>query len=647
MRPRGARQTDGASVTQIQIYEAPEPAQQPEAWRDFVRWLNRNAVTLGASVLIVIQVWWKAVTLSHAYFQQDDLVIGGQAAHSLSLHYLFQVYAGHLLPGSLALAWAAVHLSGYDWGLWAGMLLLLQTLAGLALLRALRTLFGNRMLILAPLAVFLFTPMTVPALTWWSAGAQAIPLELALPLAVDQHVRYARGGGIRHAVFATAWILLGLAFFEKAVAIPLFLFALTSGFIVAGRWRTAAIETLRRHWPAWVMYAGAVAVEIVVYALQLHASTAAPHMPRAADAVGFGWGLITDTFVPSALGGPWRWSGISTLFADALPPAWPLRLSWLAGALIVAASLWYRKRAWRAWAILLGWLILVDVVPVALGRVWAFGLDLVRETLYVADAAPVLAICVALAFLPLAGEQQPYRARLPRRATLVKVGSAVAAAWLFGAFWSVNAYQNHLRPAASRSYLATAAAALAAAPVRTTIYPSALPSAMVWSLFGLGSDTQHALAPLVVQAQGKKISWTTWPQGTMQNFMIFDQGGQLHGAVVGGPQSYPHRGCWFPTVKGIKIPLNAQVYAGKWLMQIGYFAQQPITLVIGFGGHQSEVTLAASPLADGYVTVQGPGDTATIRTLESGQRICIGGIAVGTIQPAMTGPVLPTFPLPG
>jgi hypothetical protein len=634
-------------VTQIQVYEAPEPAQEPEAWRDFGRWLNRNAVTLGAFALIAGQVWWKAVTLSHAYFQQDDLVIGGQAANSLSLHYLFQVYAGHLQPGAFALAWAAVHLSGYDWGLWAGVLLLLQTLAGFALLRALRTLFGNRPAILVPLAVFLFTPMTVPALTWWSAGVQSIPLELALPLAVDQHVRYARGGGIRHAVFAAAWILFGLAFFEKAVAIPLFLFALTSAFIVPGHWRRAAVVTLRRHWPAWAMYVGAVAIEIVVYALQLHTSAASPRMPRAGDAVGFGWGLISGTFVPAALGGPWGWSAISALYAHALPPSWPLRLSWVAGALIVIASLWYRRQAWRAWAILLGWLIVVDVVPVALGRVWAFGLDLVRETLYVADAAPVLAICLALAFLPLAGEQQAYRARPPGRGAVLRLGAAAAALWLFGSFWSVNAYQNHLRPSASRSYLATAAAALAAAPAHTIIYPSPLPSAMIWSLFGQGSNTQHALAPLAVQASGKKISWTTAPQGTVQNFMIFDQGGQLHGAVVGGPHSRPHQGCWFPNVAGVTIPLDAEVLPGKWLLQVGYFAQQPVTLVVTFGGHYSQVTLAASPLAFGYVTVQGSGDAATIRTLTSGQRICIGGITVGTVQPASNGPVLPTFPVPG
>jgi hypothetical protein len=371
-------------------------------------------------------------------------------------------------------------------------------------------------------------------------------------------------------------------------------------------------------------------------------------MPRASDAVGFGWGLISRTFVPAALGGPWRWSAISALYAHAGPPAWLLRLSWLAGALIVAASLWYRKRAWRAWAILLGWLIVVDVVPVALGRVWAFGLDLVQETRYVADAAPVLAICLALAFLPLAGEEHAYRGRLPSRGTLIRVGSAVAAAWLFGAFWSVNAYQNHLRPASSRSYLATAAAALAAAPARTAIYPSELPNGMMFSsLFGSSADTQHALAPLVVQAQGKMVSWATSPQGTLQNFMIFDQGGQLHGAVVVGPHSYPHGGCWLPTVKGVTIPLDGNVIDGKWLMQVAYFARQPITLVAGFGGHQSEVTLLASPLADGYVPVQGTGNAVTIRTLTPGQRVCIGTITVGTIQPAATGTVLPTFPVPG
>ena len=114
-------------------------------WPGFAAWLARKRVTLSALVLIAAQVGLNSYVLNRGFFQQDDFVIGGLAAHPFSLHLLFQNYCGHLMPGVFALAWGPVHAGGYDWGLWAGTLVLLQALAGLALLRALRTLCGDRM----------------------------------------------------------------------------------------------------------------------------------------------------------------------------------------------------------------------------------------------------------------------------------------------------------------------------------------------------------------------------------------------------------------------------------------------------------------------------------------------------------------------
>ena len=68
--------------------------------------------------------------------------------------------------------------------------------------------------------MFLFTPMALADLSWWAVGTQSVPIQLALAMAVDQHVRYIRTGRIRNAVFAALWVLFGLAFFEKAAAIP-------------------------------------------------------------------------------------------------------------------------------------------------------------------------------------------------------------------------------------------------------------------------------------------------------------------------------------------------------------------------------------------------------------------------------------------
>jgi hypothetical protein len=624
-------------------------------WPGFAAWLGRKRVTLSALVLIAAQIGLNSYVLNRGFFQQDDVIIGGLAAHPFSLHLLFQNYGGHLMPGVFALAWGPVHAGGYDWGLWAGTLVLVQALAGLALLRALRTLCGNSMLLLIPLGVFLFTPMALADLSWWSVGSQSAPIQLALAMAVDQHVRYIRAGRILNAVFAALWVLFGLAFFEKAVGIPLLLFALTSAYLIPEAWPQAMLTTLRRHWIAWAMYGGIIVAEIVAYALSLASTPGQVRVPEASSAVTFGWHLLVSTFVPAALGGPWHWapplgtSGSWTLYAVASPPPELLGMSWILAALVVIISLWYRRRAWPAWTILLGWLAVVDILPILLGRLATFGTQLADETIYVADAAPVLAICLAIAFLPLRGEQDAYRTALPPARPRTLAICAVAVAFIASSVSSAIAYRGELHPQNARSYLATASAALAGVPPDAVIYPTQVPAELALPLFGQLSQVQNALAPLANQVPGQRFRWTSSPAGLVKHFMIFDTQGRLHPATVQGPRTYPFRhpkDCLL-TANGMQLPLTANVYALPLLMQIGYYAARPVTLVVALGGHQSQVTLPASPLADAYLPVQGPGNTVVITPVTPDPEVCIGTVTVGNVQASATGTPVPAFPLPG
>lgn len=623
-------------------------------WHEFAAWLASKRVTLSALLLIAAQASLNSYVLNRGFFQQDDFAIGGLAAHPFSLHLLFQNYFGHLMPGVFALAWVPTHAGGYDWGLWAGSLVLVQALAGLALLRALRTLFGDRMLLLIPLGMFLFTPMALADLSWWAVGAQSVPIQLALAMAVDQHVRYIRAGRIRNAIFAALWVLFGLAFFEKAVGIPLLLFALTSAFLVPGSWPQAMLSTLRRHWIAWALYGGIIIAEIVVYTVSLQALPGrVVKVPLASNAVTFGWHLLLDTFVPAALGGPWRWAppfGTPTswtLYAVGSPPPVLLGLSWTLAALVVIVSLWYRRRAWPAWIILLGWLVVVDIVPILFGRLANFGTLLASQTFYVADAAPVLAICLAIAFLPLRGEQDAYRNTPPLGRPRTAVIGAVAAVFVTSSVWSAIAYRSELHPQTSRSYVATASAALSGVPSDAVIYPTQLPAQLAWPVFGKLSRVQNALAPLVNQVSDQMFRWTSSPTGMTPNFMIFDAQGQLHPVTVQGVRSYPFRrkaDCAL-TAGGMELQLEGNVYPLPFLMQLGYYAAQPVTLEVTFGGHQYQMTLGASQLAYAYLPVQGPGNTVIITPVTPDPKICIGTVTIGTVQASATGVPVPLFPL--
>jgi hypothetical protein len=139
------------------------------------------------------------------------------------------------------------------------------------------------------------------------------------------------------------------------------------------------------------------------------------------------------------------------------------------------------------------------------------------------------------------------------------------------------------------------------------------------------------------------------PAGLVKHFMIFDAQGRLHPATVQGPRSYPFRhprDCLL-TAGGMQLPLTANVYALPLLMQIGYYAARPVTLAVAFGGHQSQVTLPASPLAYAYLPVQGPGNTVGITPVTPDPEVCIGTVTVGNVQASATGTPVPAFPLPG
>ena len=622
--------------------------------QDFAIWVTGKQVTLSALALIGAQIILSTYVLNRGFFQQDDFAIAGLASQPFSLHLLFQNYYGHLMPGVFALAWPAVHASGYDWGLWAGSLVALRALAGLALLRALRTLFGNRMALLLPLGVFLFTPIALTDLSWWAVGCQSVPVQLALAMAVDQHVRYIRTHRIRNAVFAALWVVCATAFSEKAVAIPVLLFALTSAFLIPGSWPRAMLSTLRRHWVAWALYGAVMAGEVAVYALTFGTSQNQVKVPTTSGTVTFASHLLLDTFVPAVFGGPWHWTvPLGTprswaLLATAAPPPGLLGLSWALAAFVITASLVYRRRAWPVWVILVGWLVVVDVVPVMLGRPSVNGTLLATLTYYVSDAMPVLAFCLAIAFLPLRDEQHAYRTTPPRGWPRRVVAGTAAVLFAASAVWSAIAYRGELHPQNTRSYLATASAALAGVPPDTVIYSTPIPLQMAWVLLSKLTGAQDALAPLANQLPSRQFRWTTAPSGKIASLMIFDPQGRLHPAVIQGPHTYPFRrqaDCVL-TTGGMRMPLTGTVYGVPAVMQIGYYAARATTVTVTFAGHQSRLTLPASKLAYVYLPVQGPGNTVAITPVTSDPQVCVGTVTIGNVRASPTAVPEPVFPLP-
>src|SRR4051812_40788309 len=119
-----------------------------------------NRVARAAAALIAVQLVVRAVLAWQGYFYWDDLILTGRAGTQalLSPSYLFDDHDGHVMPAAFLVAGAITRVAPLNWIGPAVSLVVLQLLASLSLLRALRVILGWRPVLLAPLTFALFTP---------------------------------------------------------------------------------------------------------------------------------------------------------------------------------------------------------------------------------------------------------------------------------------------------------------------------------------------------------------------------------------------------------------------------------------------------------------------------------------------------------
>ena len=620
---------------------------------NLARWLRARAVILAGLVLLAAQIAWSAALLAHSYFRQDDFGILDRAATSgFSWNYLMGIGGaghGHLMPIGLAISWALARAPLYDWLLASIVIGVLVTAASLALLRVLVTLFGGRPAILVPLAVYMFGPLSLGAVGWWSAALEVLPLQLAIFQATGAHVRYLRSvslgrGRWRHAVAAAAWLAIGMASADQGALVPLLLLAITAGHVVPGRWTHAVRQAVTSYWRAWLSYGVVLACYCAVFFVQLGRSGLRPAGPGLASRLyQFAGTLIGQAALPGALGGPWRW--LASGFAQASPPTALEYLSWAVAALVVGVSCLYRMRAWRAWAILAGWVVAADIVPVAIA---GFGTlpaaSLGAQTGYLSDTTAVLALCLGLAFLPLAGPQAADVPRpLPRPVRVVTL--LAFCAFAAGTVVSRQAFAAASPAAAARSYIVTARFAIGAAPRGTVIVDGPTPATVMNPVFFSPAQgyTSQVIGALPGPARADR--WTLALDGVIADPMMFDDRGQLRPVAVLGPASRPG-GCRDVTAAGTSIPLDGSLYRWPWTARLSYSGPAGL-LAVSFGGTPNQVRLPAGRHVV-YVPLVGDGSTVSLQFAgDTSRALCVTAVTVGSLHPELAGWAIPAAPVPG
>jgi hypothetical protein len=579
-------------------------------WSKLVGQARRHQVTLGALSLIIASLIWKGAFLSHFYFRQDDFEIIDQALKSgLTWKLLTTFHSGHFFPGVYLISWVLSRLALYSWAAGAGVELVLIAGSSLAAWQLLRTLLGNRPALLIPLALYVLSPLPFQAYSWWIAGVEAIPLQIAVFMSLGAHVRYVWTGRLRHAILAAVWLVFGLFFFEKSAVIPLLLFAVTACFLAPRRSLLSAIWAAAvRFWRAWALYLVVLATYLIVFVTSLSGSGQQPPQSTPVQkVVVFGWGLLFHSFVPGILGGPWAWyipAGAAGGNAAA-----PSAASWVALVVVVGfvvASILTRRRAWRGWAILAIWVLIDDILPVVIGRLDLFpgyAAVLATQTRYVDDAAAVLAVVVALIFWPLAGPPAAqHQGAAPLREMFASTEWRRAALALIivvaiGSAWTVSQFMTRTADP-SRPYIAEARAALAQQPGGTVILDRQVPSSVMIGAFGSQADTSVVLGPL--SGPGRHIDWISQPTGNIGGLKMFGPDGRLYAAAIQGvtgqsPSVFadclsPHRDRLV-----VRLPLRLDLAPYVRVLRIGYLANVAATgatVTVTYAGSVGKLTVA-------------------------------------------------------
>jgi hypothetical protein len=626
------------------------------AWGDLrpaARWLQRRRpVLLGAILLVAVQLIWLAQFLRHMYFFRDDFVNMDLAIESpFSWHYLTYVGSGHLMIGERGIIWLLVRMSFYNWTLASAVILILVAATGAAAFRLLRRLFGERPAILIPLAMFLLTPLSVAGLGWWTAALELVPLELATFMTVNAHVLYVRTGRWRHLAAAVAWVAIGLLANEGALVLPIVLFGITGAYMSGrGSWLSGAMRSAWHFRRIWVLYVALMTGYGVVLAMALSRSTMQPKAPRSLqDVVTFAWGLLKDSLLPGIVGGPWQWYPLQD-HRYALASA-PQQLQWLALAAAVAiivASVWRRKAAWRAWAILACWVVLADMVPVIVGRLSWYPTLRALDTLYVADAMPILAVCVGLAFLPLANEQTgaagpsvgtqaPWTDAIQagRNQVLRSAAAALVAVFVVGSVISVQAYESATSGGRAAAYISNASAAIHLAPRGTLVADGPVPPDI-----GYFVRTSSVIGDIVPG----KLTWIKNPAGTLTGLRMFASDGRLYPAWIRGASSgrprAPHA-CWPVRHGRVIIRFWRSPPYLTTLLRIGYLWESRGTgyITVKYGKVERVLALKHG-LNSGFLPVRGIADSIVVSGLDAA-KVCVGDVEVGNLSPALAGPSLP------
>lgn len=563
-----------------------------------------DAALVGGLLLVALQTLVRAGIVYGSYFWHDDFLHLEMARRlGLSPEFLVRDYAGHLEVGQYFVYWLFSRSPGMSFAPAALSLVLMQLAASLLLLAVLRELFGRSPWVLLPFAGYLFTPLGLPVATWWAAGLQAMPLQIAMLLTILGIVRAIRRRSWRWGAASVLAQAVGLVFWEKAVLV---LPAALAVLLLVEWGQRPVRERLRllvRHWRVLAPHVVVLAAYAAVYLTVVNSSSV---LGQEAQDVGRNTAqTIFRMLLPGIFGGPWSETGaVSTVYpyvGDALAVFFAALF-----AALVGASVWLRGlRALQAWLLVVGYLA-VDLVLLQVGRADFIGL-LARDPRYVTDALPILAIGFCAAFSgPRVTRRTP--AWLSRASASADSPTAAVAVLVASCLLTTFLIDGVLQHDYARNYVRGVVQALEDNPDASVI------STPVPATVSVSTDHEGLLRAVGEDREFDQPS---------TDLRMLDEAAQLRPVTVIEPSlraAGPVPDCGWLVTQGWQLVGKVRRAApGAQIIRLGYLTGQPATLHLNVDGEEQAVPI---PVGVGYAYF-------VITGLEGEVRLRISDVALG------------------
>jgi hypothetical protein len=297
-------------------------------------------------------------------------------------------------------------------------------------------------------------------------------------------------------------------------------------------------------------------------------------------------------------------------------------------ALVVAYAGLRRRGTLRAWLLLAGYLVAL-VGLVVNSRAPSFGRVAGLDYRYLTDAADVLALSVALAFLPLLGapgasaprERPLVLLRVPTPAVVALVtvvaGSGLVSSARYAAPWH---HDN-----ASHAYVQNLAAGLRD-DGDVDLADQPVPDAVVSVLMTPGNRVR-AMTDLLP-------GHPSFPRASSRLVVVAPDGTLRQAAVQPGLTAAPgpRAGCgWAASSRGLTVPLGGRAFDFSWWIRIGYLASADSPVVVRAGSAQVRTRVEAGAHAL-FVRVDGSFGAVRLTGLD-GATLCVDSLVVGQAVP--------------